>query len=82
MTDDMKDECNGDTCPLTLLNEADTAHKLAVATNVLISVAACGVVAGTILVFVEGRERRGKSALTVVPAATPSGAALSVEGRF
>jgi len=80
---DVKDQCDGNDCPTSVEDEADTARALGNATTALIAVAGVGIVAGIVFYFVEPRWS-GEKAIAVAPVAAPvdGGAALGLAGRF
>ncbi|MCP4674016.1 MAG: tetratricopeptide repeat protein [Deltaproteobacteria bacterium] len=64
-------------------NDRDALEALGLTTDILIGVAAAGVIAGTILYFVEpGGKKEKDESVAVLPSAFGSGAGLSVTGRF
>ncbi len=82
-TNKIKDSCTGNTCPKSLKSDGDTAHSLAVATNVLIPVAATGIVLGIVMLIIEGRSKSGsETPVAIVPSAGPTSAGLTISGRF
>jgi hypothetical protein len=78
---DVTDECDGKDCPASLSGDFDTVHNLAVATDVLIGVAAAGAVAGVLLYIFEPT-MGSESEVTVTPTASVGGGGLAVSGRF
>ncbi len=77
---DVRSKCNGITCPESTIDDINAIQTLGPLTDVLIGVAAAGVLAGVVAYFVEDD---GESATTV--ALTPSsagGGVVTVGGRF
>lgn len=64
---DLEKVCDDNVCPDSAKPEWESAKRLGVATNVLLATAAVGVTLGTILIFVEGRERKPAAAATPPP---------------
>jgi hypothetical protein len=79
---DIKDACDGDDCPPSQADKLDNAKTLGTVTNVLIGVAAVGVVAGVVLYFVEPGLGEDEPAVSVSPTASADGAGLVLGGRF
>lgn len=80
----IRDECAGSRCIEDSEREdkLDTMKRLGVATNVLISVAAVGLVVGTILAFVEGKSDEREQRIAISPSVFGSGGGLFVSGKF
>ncbi len=64
---DLEKICTGNSCPESAKPEWESAKRLGVATNVLLATAAVGVTLGTILIFVEGRDRETAAAAPPPP---------------
>ena len=78
--EDVRSQCDGNACPATTFNDIKQIQTLGPVTDVLIGVAAAGVITGVILYFVEGGDE-SETAVGLAP--LPSGGgALSVGGRF
>ena len=77
---DINNSCENNFCPPAAKEDADKAHKLAVTTNVLIGVSAAGIIAGTILFFVEGKKE--KRTVSFIPTVTPQGGGFSLAKTF
>lgn len=77
---DLRDNCDNNVCPSDQESNVDTAHSLGVATGVLIGVTAVSVVAGTILLFVEGKKKKDRVA--VLPQWGPDGAGVTFATSF
>lgn len=79
----IRDECGGDYCEdQDLKSSVDKMKKLGVATNVLISVSAVGIVTGTILAFVEGRSKKETQRVSVGPSVWGDGGGVLLSGKF
>jgi hypothetical protein len=78
---DVRDKCTDGQCPASLSGDFDTVERLALTTDVLIGVAAAGIVAGTLLFFLEPGDE-GEAEVAVAPAAGVDGAGLVLTGRF
>ncbi len=81
-TSDIKDECEDNVCPKKFEDDRDKAHTLGTVTNVLIGVAAAGIVAGTVLAFFEPIEKSEEENVALKPSVSPDGAGLVIMGRF
>lgn len=82
-TNRIKDSCTGNTCPKNLKSDGDTAHALAVATNVLIPVGATGIVLGIVMLLIENRSKpEAEAPVAVVPLVGSSMTGLAISGRF
>jgi len=80
MEDDVRSQCEGSACPESTRSEIKTITTLGPVTDVLIGVAAAGVVTGVILYFVEGGDE-SETAVGLAP--LPSGGgAVAIGGRF
>lgn len=78
----IRNECdNNDVCDPSMEKSVIKMKKVGVATNVLITVAAVGFVAGTILAFVEGGPKKEKRA-AVAPVIWQDGGGLALSGKF
>jgi hypothetical protein len=78
---DVRGKCEGKQCPAELADDFDTVETLALTTDVLIGVAAAGVIAGTLLYFFEPDEP-AEVQVSAGPTATRGGAGLAIGGRF
>jgi len=78
---DVRDSCDGKQCDASLSGDFDTVERLALTTDVLIGVAAAGVVAGTLLFFLEPGSS-AEAEVAVAPTASGEGAGLVLTGRF
>ncbi|MBW2275963.1 MAG: hypothetical protein JRF63_00640 [Deltaproteobacteria bacterium] len=78
---DLRDRCTGGECPASLSGDFDSVERLALTTDILIGVAAAGVVAGTLLYFFEPDSGAGVE-VGVAPAAGAGSAGLVLTGRF
>jgi hypothetical protein len=78
---DVRDKCSGGECPASLSGDFDSVEKLALTTDVLIGVAAAGVVAGTLLFFFEP-DSESDVEVGIAPAAGAKSAGLLLTGRF
>jgi len=79
---EVHDICGGNYCEDTSLKgSVDKILRLGVATNVLISVAAVGIVAGTVLALIEGKSKRERR-ISVGPAIQGDGGGLVISGQF
>jgi hypothetical protein len=78
---DVDSKCNGNVCPTSAKDEADTADTLGWTTNALIGVAVLGVAAGVVLWFYEPDLASAKE-VTVTPTAGTDAGGLVVSGRF
>ena len=79
----IRDICDGDYCEdMDMKGSVNKMLKLGVATNVLISVSAVGIVAGTILAFVEGRSSKDERRVSVGPSLWGDGGGLVLSGKF
>jgi hypothetical protein len=78
---EVRDQCTGKQCPSELSDDFDTVETLALTTDVLIGVAAAGVIAGTLLYFFEPDDE-AEVQVSAAPAATPAGGGLVIGGRF
>jgi len=78
---DRRDKCPDGQCPASLSGDADAVETLALATDVLIGVAAVGVAAGVALYFLEP-DLVGNGEVSVAPTAWNDGAGLTLGGRF
>jgi hypothetical protein len=83
-TKDIKNQCDGNTCPGSLQGEGDTAGALGNAASALIAVAGVGLAAGVVLFFVEPKWNKDENAVEIAPVAAPTanGGALALVGRF
>jgi hypothetical protein len=77
---DLEDACPDSTCPATKQSDIDKGRNLALTTDVLIGVAAIGIVAGVVLFFVE--PKMGEKEVAVTPTASSNGGGLALTGRF
>jgi hypothetical protein len=77
---DLDSACSGDVCPASKQETIDRGKSASLATDVMIGVAAAGVVAGVVLYFLE--PGMNGSEVEVTPAAAASGGGLLVSGRF
>jgi len=77
---DLEDACPGSNCPASKQSDIDRGRNLALTADVLMGVAAAGIVTGVVLFFVE--PKRGEREVVLAPAASPNGAGLSLSGRF
>ena len=73
------DYCDGNSCP-GQQDALDRAHTRATLSTVFTCVSGAALVAGVLLVAIPAKAEG--TALSIVPAAAPDGAGLSVEGRF
>ena len=78
---DVRDRCSGGECPASLSGDFDSVEKLALTTDILIGVAAAGVVAGTLLYFFEP-DSEADVEVGVAPAVGGDAAGLVLTGRF
>jgi len=80
---DVRDSCDDKECPSDLKDDAEQVESLALATDVLIGVAAIGIAAGTLLYFFEP-EWMGDSDgdVQVAPAVSDGHAGVLIQGRF
>lgn len=77
------DICDGNYCEdQDLKTSVDKVRKLGVATNVLISVAAVGIVTGTIFAFVEGKALKKERRVSAAPTVWGDGGGLVLAGEF
>jgi hypothetical protein len=77
---DLEDACPDSTCPASKQSDIDKGRNLALTADVLMGVAAVGIVAGVVLFFVE--PGMGEKEVTVTPTASHSGGGLALTGRF
>lgn len=75
------DQCEGKSCPSSLSGDFDQVKTLSITTDVLIGVAAVGVVTGVLLYFFEP-ESESEEGIAVSAAASANGGGVSVGGRF
>lgn len=71
---DVEENCINNSCPADQKDDIETSDSLRIATNVLIGVTAASVIAGTILFFVEGRQK--SDSLAVTPSIIRDGAGI------
>ena len=77
---DVRSKCTGITCPESTADDIQAIQTLGPLTDVLIGVAAAGIVTGIVLFFVEGGDESSTAvALAPLPA---GGGALIVGGSF
>lgn len=81
-SDSLEDNCPENQCPESEWGNLDSARTLAIATDVLVGVAAVGVAAGIVLFFVESRLGEDENVVAVTPSPVSKGAVLSFSGRF
>jgi len=81
---DVKSACDGNDCPTSVKDDADSTKALGNATTALIVVAGVGIAAGVALYFLEPGWSKNESAVEIAPVAavTPDGGALGLVGRF
>ncbi|MBN2717181.1 MAG: PEGA domain-containing protein [Deltaproteobacteria bacterium] len=77
---DVQDNCVNDVCPIDQKDDVDKAESLGIAANVLIGVTVVGLTAGTILFFVEGKNKKKRTAL--LPSITPNSAGVTLMKTF
>jgi hypothetical protein len=78
----LEDSCADGVCYGDDRGELDATRALATATDVLIAVAAVGVVAGVVLFFVEPRSRDEQKAVVVAPMMSTDMAGVALGGWF
>ncbi|MCP4677146.1 MAG: tetratricopeptide repeat protein [Deltaproteobacteria bacterium] len=79
---DVNSECNGDLCSGNVEAKARKVEKLSWVTNGLVGVAVAGVVAGTLLYFLEPGLAEGEETARLVPMLALEGGGLAVSGKF
>jgi hypothetical protein len=84
---DITDKCENfgtdkNTCPADQEKEKDKARTMGYVTDALIGVAVAGIVAGTILYFVEPKRAKKEKQVALVPTVSANGAGLVIQGRF
>ena len=75
--------CPEKICPQSEEGELESTKKLALASSVLVGVAAAGVAVGVVLFFVEpGLGEKEDAPVALLPSVTPDGGWLHLVGRF
>ena len=75
--------CPDKICPQSEEGELESTKKLALASSVLVGVAAAGVAVGVVLFFVEpGLGEKEDAPVALLPSVTPNGGWLQLVGRF
>jgi hypothetical protein len=82
MTADLKEQCPQGGCDSSLADDRDTAYNLGITTDVLIGVAAVGIVLGTVLYFVEGKKQPDENEIAIAPSMNSNGAGLVFTHSF
>jgi hypothetical protein len=77
----LKNQCDGDLCPIDQKNEGESVGRMAVAADVLYGVAAVGAVTGLVLFFVEPKKSEERR-VSASPSVLPSGAGVWLRGDF